>query len=318
MNKKYKLTQNIPHNLILGSSKYASGSSSDSFKDQVNNLINKLKTKNKENIHKNTLNLCVVNNSPVNNIKNNFISFTRNMLIIKNPNNSENTKYRKFELKISRLTEKMEESKDKISKKVKNNFVNNNKENKIKINSNILKIIKKYKSQTDISQDNQDKYTYSNKNQKNILSQSKSTKFEYKNIPRNKFDSFNKKYNKDKKEIKLNLVQNSKRILKIYPIKKKSEELFLNQFITTNFDKRFSFYDTYYYKLNKMYNEQISTYMSHRVNWESIEADDFDDSYIEQRPQINFEWKYYPNKLYYKKYKYNSSTPIRKLCAINI
>ena len=318
MNKKYKLTQNIPHNLILGSSKYPSGSSSDSFKDQVNNLINKLKTKNKENIHKNTLNLCVVNNSPVNIIKNNFISFTRNMLIIKNPNNSENTKYRKFELKISRLTEKMEESKDKTSKKVKNNFVNNNKENKIKINSNILKIIKKYKSQTDISQDNQDKYTYSNKNQKNILSQSKSTKFEYKNIPRNKFDSFNKKYNKDKKEIKLNLVQNSKRILKIYPIKKKSEELFLNQFITTNFDKRFSFYDTYYYKLNKMYNEQISTYMSHRVNWESIEADDFDDSYIEQRPQINFEWKYYPNKLYYKKYKYNSSTPIRKLCAINL
>ena len=72
MNKKYKLTQNIPHNLILGSSKYASGSSSDSFKDQVNNLINKLKTKNKENIHKNTLNLCVVNNSPVNIIKNNL------------------------------------------------------------------------------------------------------------------------------------------------------------------------------------------------------------------------------------------------------
>ena len=64
MNKKYKLNQNIPQNLILSSSKYTTGnSSSDSFKEQVNSLINKLKNKNKnkENIHRKTLNLCVVN-----------------------------------------------------------------------------------------------------------------------------------------------------------------------------------------------------------------------------------------------------------------
>jgi hypothetical protein len=205
MNKKYKLTKNIPYNLILGSSKYTSGSNSDSFKVQVNNLINKLKTKtkNKENIHKNTLNLCVVNNSPMNKSKNNLISFTRNMLIIRNPNNSMNTKYGKFELQISKLTEKMEESKDKTSKNIKNNSADNNKDKKIKINNNIIKIIKKYKSKTDISQDN----THSNRNHQNILSQSQSSKFEYKNIPRNKFNSFMKKNNKYKKEIKLNILQ---------------------------------------------------------------------------------------------------------------
>ena len=131
-------------------------------------------------------------------------------------------------------------------------------------------------------------------------------------------DFLSKKYNLDKNVIKLNLINRTKNLSKIDSSDKNPEELFLNQYIINDFDRRFSYYDTYYYKLNKMYYDQISDYMSHRINWELIEADDFDDSYYEQSKQINFEWKYYPNRLYYKKYKYNSTTPIKKLCAINL
>ena len=58
--------------------------------------------------------------------------------------------------------------------------------------------------------------------------------------------------------------------------------------------------------------------MTHRINWELVENGDLDDSYSEQKQFVNFEWKYYPNRLYYKKYKYNDTTNVKKLCAINL
>ena len=318
MNKKYKLNHNIPQNLILGNSKYATGiTSSDSFKEQVNNLINKLriKTKNKENIHRKTLNLCVVNaGTPLYNFPNNVVSFTRNMQINEklNANDTTNIKYMNIEKNQgSNLIEKIEV---KIDNLVNTNLINNNKNKIVKINNNILQSFNKYKTQTDFNQDN----IYLDRNDKHVLTKSKSSKFEYKNMQRKKIDILSKKYNIDKKIIKLNLIPKPKSKNKINSPEKKVEELFVNQYITSDFDRRFSYYDTYYYKLNKMYYDQISDYMSHRINWELVESDDFDDSYYEQRQQINFEWKYYPNRLYYKKYKYNSSTPIKKLCAINL
>ena len=49
MKKKYKLNKTIPDNLMLGNSKNNGASSkNDDFKEQVNNLINKLKNKKKE------------------------------------------------------------------------------------------------------------------------------------------------------------------------------------------------------------------------------------------------------------------------------
>ena len=46
MKKKYKLNKTIPDNLMLGNSKNNGASSkNDDFKEQVNNLINKLKNK---------------------------------------------------------------------------------------------------------------------------------------------------------------------------------------------------------------------------------------------------------------------------------
>ena len=45
--------------------------------------------------------------------------------------------------------------------------------------------------------------------------------------------------------------------------------------------------------------------------------DYFDYSYGEQKTFVNFEWKYYSNRLYYKKYKYNLSFPVKKMYAIN-
>jgi hypothetical protein len=121
-----------------------------------------------------------------------------------------------------------------------------------------------------------------------------------------------------KKETKPNLFTNTKNFYKQYISEKIIDKLFSKDIIITDFDRRFSAYDLYYYKLNKMYCDQISLYMNHRINWELVENDEFDDSYSEQRQLINFEWRYYPNKLYYKKYKYNTSTPIKKLCAINL
>ena len=69
-----------------------------------------------------------------------------------------------------------------------------------------------------------------------------------------------------------------------------------------------------------MYYEQLSSYMEHRLNWELLENEDEDDenAYEEKKLCANFEWKYYSNRLYYKKYKYNSSLPVKKMCAVNL
>ncbi len=70
-----------------------------------------------------------------------------------------------------------------------------------------------------------------------------------------------------------------------------------------------------------MYYEQLSSYMEHRVNWELLENNNDDDdeySYEENNVKVNFEWKYYSNKLCYKKYKYEPNYPLKKICAINL
>jgi hypothetical protein len=94
----------------------------------------------------------------------------------------------------------------------------------------------------------------------------------------------------------------------------------LSKNIDITLNNRFIYRETYYYSINKMYYEQLPSYMSHRLNWELYDKnnDDNDDSYGEQKTFINFEWKYYSNRLYYKKYRYNSTLPIKKMCLINL
>ena len=76
--------------------------------------------------------------------------------------------------------------------------------------------------------------------------------------------------------------------------------------------------DTYYYTINKMYYNQIKEYMKHRINWECITDTD------EKNININFSWRYYSNRVNYKKYKYNqemfntNSFNVKKLRMINL
>ena len=127
-------------------------------------------------------------------------------------------------------------------------------------------------------------------------------------FPLIKIENFREKYTNEN-EVEKNF---SKKMIEIYfdlskNINLKSNSLFLDR-------------ETYYYKLNKMYNDQLSLYMDHRINWELVETnnDDSIDLFEEQKITVNFEWKYYSNRLNYKKYKYNSSYPLKKLCAINL
>ena len=77
--------------------------------------------------------------------------------------------------------------------------------------------------------------------------------------------------------------------------------------------------DIYYYDVNKMYFNQIREYMKHRINWEFIGDKNSDKNIV-----INFSWRYYSNRVNYKKYKYNpellttNSSSLKKLRMVNL
>ena len=74
--------------------------------------------------------------------------------------------------------------------------------------------------------------------------------------------------------------------------------------------------EQYYYTVNKMYIKQLPKYMKHRINWELIEPK------LEEEKNINnnFQWKYFSDRLNFKKYKYepNINIPNRKYCMVNL
>ena len=73
--------------------------------------------------------------------------------------------------------------------------------------------------------------------------------------------------------------------------------------------------EIFYYRVNKMYKNQFVKYMSHRLNWETIDNTNIINS---EQKFANFEWRYYSNKLYYKNYKYDFSLPPKKLKMVNL
>ena len=73
--------------------------------------------------------------------------------------------------------------------------------------------------------------------------------------------------------------------------------------------------EIFYYRVNKMYRNQFTQYMSHRLNWEIM--DNINTLNSEQK-FINFEWRYYSHKLNYKNYKYDSSFSPKKLKIVNL
>jgi len=75
--------------------------------------------------------------------------------------------------------------------------------------------------------------------------------------------------------------------------------------------------DIFYYRVNKMYRNQLIKYMSHRLNWEIVDNNANNNTNSEQK-FINFEWKYYSQKINYKNYKYDYNLPTKKLKMINL
>ena len=308
MNNKYNMNQTLPHSLFLGSFKRKLDSiNKDAFKKQVFNLLKKLKNKNKDASTRKTLNLCIVNVcSPISQYQKDIISLRKTLM----PNNNEINLNNVISNspKKSEGNEKDQSQQLLFSNRVKNSPENNNNEQN-KINNN-LNGVKKYKTQTNVNKE----YLLFNRNSQCGLIKSNTKRY----ISKNRSNIFTQKYLFERNDIKSNHLIDSENLNKKYTQEKKIEKLFNKKMITNDFDRRFSYYDTFYYKLNRMYCDQISLYMSHRINWELFDYDDFDDSFTDQKQVINFEWKYYPNKLYYKKYKYDYSTPTKKLCVINL
>ena len=77
--------------------------------------------------------------------------------------------------------------------------------------------------------------------------------------------------------------------------------------------------EQYYYTVNKMYIKQLPQYMKHRINWELIDPKLIN---IEEDKNINinFQWKYFADRLNFKKYKYDPDTcmPNKKFCMVNL
>ena len=77
----------------------------------------------------------------------------------------------------------------------------------------------------------------------------------------------------------------------------------------------------YYFNISKMYRKQMIDYMKHRINWKHIDystLNNMNNSQKNNNININFEWKYYSNRLNYKKYKYSANIPNKKLRMINL
>ena len=102
---------------------------------------------------------------------------------------------------------------------------------------------------------------------------------------------------------------NKEAINKKYLSNKYIEYILLNKNTINSTEK-------YYYKINKMYSKQLKEYMKHRINW--IHADNNILNNSNESITINFQWKYYSNRLNFKEYKYEANTPNKKLRMVNV
>ena len=76
--------------------------------------------------------------------------------------------------------------------------------------------------------------------------------------------------------------------------------------------------EKYYYKINKMYRKQLKEYMKHRINWVHVDTNNNALNNNNESITINFQWKYYSNRLNFKDYKYEQNTPNKKLRMVNV
>ena len=69
--------------------------------------------------------------------------------------------------------------------------------------------------------------------------------------------------------------------------------------------------EKFFFYINRRYRVQLTNYMKHRINWEYCSPNSTDET-------INFEWKYFSNKVNFKKFKYETNTTFKKLKMINL
>ena len=72
--------------------------------------------------------------------------------------------------------------------------------------------------------------------------------------------------------------------------------------------------EKFYFCINRRYRNQLTSYMSHRINWEFYSKS----SNYYDNININFEWKYYSHKVNFKKFQIKENTPLKKVKIINL
>ena len=336
MKKKYKFYNTLSPNLILGNTK---NNFSPKLKEQINELMSKFNFSNE--LDENAVNLYIVNiSSPINNFQKDILSLSRNVFYNKFDLNKKNNYKCKNNISHSSHSFHINESKDKKSmitplkmktKNIKYDTIIKSKINKTKFINNIKKYnhINQKKTidfEIPIEKRNR-KFNFT------IIKSKSTNHIQYLKYIKNRIKQYNlltKEINKTRKGIKSYPLIRIENFFEKYSNEEEIEKYLSNKMIEIYFNlskninlkmnNTFLNKDKYYYRLNKMYYEQLSLYMTHRINWELIEKniDDSDYLYDEQKVTANFEWKYYSNRLYYKKYKFNSSYPIKKLCVINL
>ena len=291
-------------------------------KEQLNNIISKYTNPNEKSV-----NLYMVSIfSPNDSFQKNILSFSRNNLA-----NSQNPK------KNSKSLNNKEEKKNINFFSIKNlyndilyNSITDKKRNNLEqkdliecirnFNRNTIKVKaigKKINYNKSTKRPTSTRKNFPKLKKNNLFTAKKMEKTieNSKLFPLIRIDNFREKYAKNEEVEKKFL---SKKIIELFFSLYK--EISLRTNILENID-------VYHYKLNRMYNEQLTSYMSHRINWELVENNnyyidyyyDYEESFEEEDDEVvNFEWKYYSNKLYYKKYQYNASLPVKKLCCVNL
>ena len=116
-------------------------------------------------------------------------------------------------------------------------------------------------------------------------------------------------FNLKKKFLLNENISSSKKFTKLEDI----DKILTKKEIKYCFNKNlFSSDDIYYFKC-KMYKNQLREYFSHRINWTLITGNNYNENIT-----INFEWKYYSNKINYKEYKYDPALPLKKFRMVNL
>ena len=283
-----------------------------------------------------------------------IINFNRNKHLISNSSLSQKSKCN-FETSKNNYSHisNINNNKDNAAKTEKNNNtinihninINDINLNNINVNNNIKPIhninnlfinnymesyIKyKFKERKIISTRKTPKYNKRNYTNVNLNSNTNNTNNNNININETYFQKEHKK-KKINSSVPKNNINFSFKTLESLPSNFKKKENIINKYLNSlyieysfnlNSPLNNSSNNIYYFNISKMYRKQMIEYMKHRINWKHIEYSSLNN--MPNTPKnnninINFEWKYYSNRLNYKKYKYSSNIPNKKLRMINL